>query len=426
MLLGLALLAGLVGSLAGPHAGWGLFTLGLLAYLAFNVRQLVRVLAWLDKKQTTLPTTNGLWGEVFYLLQRTVSQSQGLQARASEDLQEIYQVASELPEGVVILDASRRIVWLNLSAQQHLGLSPDGDRGRFLHYLLRDTRIHDWMQRADRQDALTLPAPVDARRTLELRLAVLPNGRRLLLSNDISELIRLDAMRRDFIANVSHELRTPITVIVGFIEAFAELDEPDPAAFKGYIGLMREQSDRMRSLVDDLLTLAQLETEPEVVDLPIDVQDLGQRLLSVGQSLAQTLPEARQVLTLHTEITGELRGSDKEIFSAAMNLVSNAVRYSRPGDPIVLRWRSAVGGGVEFVVEDSGEGIEAQHLARLTERFYRVDKGRSRAGGGTGLGLAIVKRVMLRHQGRLKIDSVVGKGSSFALVFPAARFKKGA
>jgi len=426
MLGALAFLASIVASLAGTQAGWVSFCLGLLAIIVFHQRQLHRLLAWLGEQKSDvphaqralLPTTNGHWGDVFYLVQRDYKKNKTLSLHAVEERQEMFQVAGALPEGVVILDPDRRIVWLNPSAERHFGLSAERDRGQYFNYLLREKRLLEWLARGDAQETLSMASPVAPERTLSLQLAALPNGRRMLLSHDISELIRVDEMRRDFIANVSHELRTPITVIVGFLETFADMESPDPRQFKTQIGLMQEQSDRIRELIDDLLILARLEADPDLSEEEINIASLGQQMREDALSLSR----GRHLITLDLDTEGTLRGSYPEIYSACMNLVSNAVRYTPVGGEIALSWDITASGGLRFSVRDTGEGIEAQHLPRLTERFYRVDKGRSRGNGGTGLGLAIVKRVLLRHQARLQIESTFGKGSRFSAIFPNERF----
>jgi two-component system phosphate regulon sensor histidine kinase PhoR len=229
-------------------------------------------------------------------------------------------------------------------------------------------------------------------------------------------------MRRDFVANVSHELRTPITVIVGFLEAFEDMPEPDPEQFRKHIPLMREQSDRIRRLVDDLLTLARLESQPETKDETVDMVSLTQRLAREAESMSQ----GKHQIELLIASQARLIGNSQELYSALANLVTNAVRYTPANGLIRIRWGALEGrekpnGEHTFSVQDSGEGIEPQHIPRLTERFYRVDQGRSRATGGTGLGLAIAKHVLQRHQARLKIESTVGKGSTFTALFPQER-----
>jgi two-component system phosphate regulon sensor histidine kinase PhoR len=239
----------------------------------------------------------------------------------------------------------------------------------------------------------------------------------MLVARDITEIARVEAMRRDFVANVSHELRTPITVIVGFLEAFEDMPEPDPVQFRKHIPLMREQSDRIRRLVDDLLTLARLESEPETKDEAVDMVSLAERLAREAETMSQGKHQVDLVLSNHARLIG----NSQELYSALANLVSNAVRYTPAGGRIGLRWGVSAAGDQVFSVQDSGDGIEPQHIPRLTERFYRVDQGRSRASGGTGLGLAIVKHVLQRHQARLRIESTMGKGSTFSASFPVER-----
>jgi two-component system phosphate regulon sensor histidine kinase PhoR len=239
----------------------------------------------------------------------------------------------------------------------------------------------------------------------------------MLIARDITEIARVEAMRRDFVANVSHELRTPITVIVGFLEAFQDMPDADPAQIRKHIPLMLEQSDRIRRLVDDLLTLARLESEPETKDEAVDVVSLTQRLAREAESMSQ----GKHQISLDIDSHARLIGNSQELYSAFANLVSNAVRYTPAGGRIGIRWGVTANGEQVFSVRDSGEGIEAQHIPRLTERFYRADRSRSRASGGTGLGLAIVKHVLQRHQARLRIESTVGKGSTFSASFPVER-----
>lgn len=423
LFIALAASAWLVQALAGPPWGW-VFCVALLLYYGYrHVRNLYALNHWLQGHGDDLPHLEGLWGDVNYRLEKLLRSSRGAQREASSHLEEIMELAASLPEGIVLMDPDYRIAWLNPAAERHLGLQQRRDGGQYLYYLLRDKTVLDWLQRGphtldgEAQERLSWPSPTDAGRTLSLQLMPLTRGRLMMLSHDISDFIRVDQVRRDFVANVSHELRTPITVIAGFLEAFYDLETPDPAILKPQIGMMLEQSDRMRRLIDDLLVLARLEADLSVNDEHVNGPALVRELGRAAQSLSQ----GRHVI--HEEITASawLRGSQQEIHSACMNLVSNAVRYTPEGGTITLRWETVAAGGLQFAVEDSGEGIAAQHISRLTERFYRVDRGRSRETGGTGLGLAIVKRVLLRHQAWLRIESQVGRGSTFAAVFPAER-----
>jgi len=397
-------------------AGLLALSVGLALQLIHHLRQFRRFEVWLASPSEPMPASRGLWGDVLHRVDKVIQSYRDERARIQTDLEQMLHAARLLPDGVVILDEQQRIVWFNQAAQGQLGLKDKRDLGQFISYIVRNAAFNAWLT-GPLDGAFTMPAAGDGNRTLTLQRVPLPRGQKMLLCHDITELVRVDAMRRDFVANVSHELRTPITVIVGFLEAFADMEQPDPKQFRNHIQLMREQSDRIRRLVDDLLTLARLEADTDNHMEPVDVPTLARSLLRE----AETLSGGRHTVSLELESDACIAGNPKEIHSALSNLVSNAVRYTPAGGRITLRWRNNAAGGAEFSVTDTGEGIEAQHIPRLTERFYRVDRGRSRATGGTGLGLAIVKHVLQRHQARLKIESTVGKGSTFTAVFPAER-----
>ncbi|MEW5892621.1 MAG: phosphate regulon sensor histidine kinase PhoR [Pseudomonadota bacterium] len=432
----LALFALVAGGIYGQTGAWIVATLGLALYLVSQLYQHSRLMAWLLKPDRPLPETEGNWGETFYRLDKLMRSHLDTEHRVTAELDQMQEATRLLPDGVVLLDSQNRIQWFNQAAQAMLGLRPERDLGQFISYLLRNSRFNEWLLgeanhesapeagnhkpaagRAQYSQLLTLPAPGAQGKTLSLRMVPLAGEQKMLLAHDITEIDRVEAMRRDFVANVSHELRTPITVIVGFLETFADMEKPDPAQFKQHVALLREQSERIRRLVDDLLTLARLESDSEVSDAPVDVPALCRRLLDEARSLSQ----GRHEISLALDSGAWLLGSEHELYSAFTNLVSNAVRYTPEGGRITLRWGEREGGGAEFSVTDTGEGIEPQHIPRLTERFYRVDRGRSRATGGTGLGLAIVKHTLQRHQARLRIDSTVGKGSTFTACFPPER-----
>ncbi len=417
LVLGLAALAALITLGEWGGSGWMFFAIGLLVYLVYHLRQLSRLTQWLAGNGQPPPASDGLWGDVFYRLEKLLRAREGAQQKTAADLEQMLEATRSLPDGVVILDQDQRIVWLNGAAERLLGLSPKRDLGQFVLYLVRNSRFSEWLLSEDLARVLTIEAPGLREHTLSLQIVPLPRRQRMLIARDITELARVESMRRDFVANVSHELRTPITVILGFLEAFQDMPDTNPGEFRKHIPLMREQSDRIRRLVDDLLALAKLESEPDTRDETVDMPALARRLADEATTLSQG---ALQV-TLEVESQAQLIGNGQELYSALANLVTNAVRYTPAGGQIGLRWRVAESGGACFTVTDTGEGIAAQHIPRLTERFYRVDRGRSRASGGTGLGLAIVKHVLQRHQARLKIDSTPGKGSSFSAQFPAER-----
>jgi len=413
----LAILATLVASISEIASAWALFALGLVAYLIYHLRQLRKLGRWLDAGGERPMVADGVWGDALYRLEKLMRKGQGSQQKAVADLERMLEAMRNLPDGIVILDDNSRIVWLNDASEQLLGLSKQRDVGQFVAYLLRNARFNAWLNEEDFSRFLTMTSPVQTDKALALQLVPLPRNQNMLLARDVSELARVEAMRRDFVANVSHELRTPVTVIVGFLEAFEDMPEPDPQQFRKHIPLMLEQSDRIRRLVDDLLTLARLETEPESKEEAIDLPALTHRLLDE----ARTMSNGRQNINMELETDFRLIGNPQELYSALANLVSNAVRYTPEGGDITLSWKIGPNGSGLFSVRDTGEGIEAQHIPRLTERFYRVDRGRSRATGGTGLGLAIVKHILQRHQARLRIESVVGKGSTFTAAFPVDR-----
>ena len=417
LILVLGLLALILAAGKGATAGWMLFAGGLIGYLAYHLRQLFRLTGWLAQAERTPISGDGLWGDAFYRLEKLLRARQGAQQKTAADLEQMLEATRSLPDGVVILDQDNRIVWLNAAAERLLGLSPNRDLGQFVLYLLRNSRFGEWLMAEDLGQTLTLASPVAHEHSLSMQIVPLPRRQKMLVARDITELARVEAMRRDFVANVSHELRTPITVILGFLEAFEEMSDTDPREFRKHIPLMREQSERIRRLVDDLLVLAKLESEPDTKDEAVDMPALARRLADE----AETMSQGHQQISLALDSQARLIGNGQELYSALANLVTNAVRYTPAGGQIGIRWAVTETGGASFTVSDTGEGIEAQHIPRLTERFYRVDRGRSRATGGTGLGLAIVKHVLQRHQARLKIDSTVGKGSSFSAQFPAER-----
>jgi two-component system phosphate regulon sensor histidine kinase PhoR len=415
--LGLAFVSFLFyGDISGGR-GWMLFSLGLFAYLIYQLRQLRKFSEWVSNPSRPPLQGDGVWGDALYGLEKLLRGRQGAQQKVAADLQQMLEATRNLPDGVVILDDDNRIVWLNLAAERLLGLSPNRDIGQFALYLLRNSRFAEWLNHDDYSVVLNLDSPASPETKLAMQLIPLPRLQKMLLARDITEIARVEAMRRDFVANVSHELRTPITVIVGFLEAFEDMPEPDPVQFRKHIPLMREQSDRIRRLVDDLLNLARLESEPDTKDETVDAVSLARRL--AGE--AETMSQGRHQIELRIDNQARLIGNGQELYSALANLVSNAVRYTPTGGHILIRWGVSELGEQTFSVKDSGEGIEARHIPRLTERFYRVDQGRSRSTGGTGLGLAIVKHVLQRHQARLRVVSIPGKGSTFSACFPVER-----
>ncbi len=389
----------------------------LAAYLMRNLVQLAELDRWLHESSRPSPSGVGEWGDVFYLLRKQLRERQENQDMAVASMEQMLQATRSLPDGIVILDRKERITWLNDAAERYLGLTCTRDVGQFIYYLLRNARFTEWLNLEDFSQPLRMHSPIHPEIALNLKMVPIQNDLRMLFCQDITELEQVDAMRRDFVANVSHELRTPITVIAGFLEGFADMESPSPEQFKTHIGLMCEQTDRIRRLLDDLLTLARLEGEQDIQNETVDMPAMIEALAADARSLSQ----GRHEIEVRRNCRDNLIGRSQDLHSAFGNLVGNAVRYTPTGGRITLCWRRTESGTGEFSVTDTGDGIEAKHIPRLTERFYRVDKGRSRASGGTGLGLAIVKHVLQRHQGRLRIESELGKGSTFTAVLPADR-----
>jgi len=413
------ILAGLAigtGFLVAPVWGWSLFSLGLIGLLFHHARHLRLLRQWASRSLTeAVPEGRGAWEEVFTLLYRRQRAETARSRQLAHSLARSRQAGRALPYGVAILDDEYRIVWCNDSCEAHFGIGAEADVGHPITNLVRQPEFVEYVAAGEFSKPLQLKTTRDGL-VLSVQFVPYVDSQRLMLSRDITQGTRLETMRRDFVANVSHELRTPLTVLVGFLETVREL-KLDPERSRDYLNLMAEQSRRMQHIIDDLLTLSTLESTPEPPhDEHVDVV----LLLSRIHGEAQALSAGRQRITLDAEPDFDLLGTESEIASAFGNLASNAVRYTPPGGEVRLIWRASQK-GAEFTVEDTGVGIEAEHIPRLTERFYRVDRGRSRETGGTGLGLAIVKHALARHQATLEIESTPGTGSRFTAKFPARR-----
>jgi len=411
-------MAGLVAALfISPAWGWTLFSLGLVALLAQHAWHLQRLREWAARSlSASVPEGAGAWEEVFALLYRRQREEIRRRRQLARSLARSKQAGRALPYGVAIVDAEYRIVWCNDSCEAHFAIDARGDIGRPITNLVREPEFVAYVSQGDYAKPLQLKTARGDGPILSIQFVPYVESQRLMLSREITQFFRLETMRRDFIANVSHELRTPLTVLVGFLETVREL-KLDPERSRDYLNLMAEQGRRMQRIIDDLLTLSTLESAPQP---PTDERvDMG-LLIARMKSEAEALSAGRHRVSLNAESGFDLLGAESEIASAFGNLVSNAVRYTPAGGEVRLQWRASPK-GAEFAVEDTGAGIEAEHIPRLTERFYRIDRGRSRDTGGTGLGLAIVKHALARHQASLEIESTPGKGSRFAAKFPARR-----
>ena len=405
-------------------AGWGwVAALGFLAGIQAFVMlrrlwQEFRLARWLENPdEVDPPDATGTWGDIFYRLQKLQKRQKASRGQLTSALEQFEHAAMAVPDGMVILNGNEQIDWCNPASRTYMGLDYERDRGQFIRYLLRQAHFLDFLDAADYSQRLVCKSPINREVTLSMQLVPFGEGKKLLVARDITDLERVDAMRRDFIANVSHELRTPLTVVGGFVETLADAPDLPPSESRRYFDLMLDHTRRMQHLLDDLLTLSRLESADHTLkDEPINVPELAQALKAEAESLSR----GRHRVKLELDSGASLKGNLQEIRSALGNLVSNAVRYTPDDGEITLAWRERNGEGV-FSVTDSGEGIAAEHIPRLTERFYRVDRSRSRETGGTGLGLAIVKHVLTRHGARLEIQSIPGKGSTFAAIFPSQR-----
>ncbi|MBI5899900.1 MAG: phosphate regulon sensor histidine kinase PhoR [Rhodocyclales bacterium] len=420
--LALILLAAIVGWFIERERGAGFLAFCVLGF--FFLRQLwmvLRLVQWAGRPLgTPTPSASGAWSTAFEALHRRARLSSAEREQATQELVRFRRAAEALPDGVLILDGHRAIEWMNLQAEVCLGLKAAVDTGSRVTHLLREPEFLAYLDSTDHRGVpLELRTQRNPGRILQLQAAPFAAGRTLLLVRDVTQLQKLATMRRDFVANVSHELKTPLTVTLGFIETAQDaLTDMPPAEIARYLHTAGEQARRMQQLIEDLLTLSALETDsPPPLEDRVGTAELFEDILSD----VRVLSAGHHRIRLENNGPAWLLGSARELRSAFANLAGNALRYSPDGGDIVLRWSSAGDAGARFAVSDQGIGIAAEHLPRLTERFYRVDRGRSREAGGTGLGLAIVKHVLERHQAVLRIESVPGRGSTFSVIFPAHR-----
>jgi two-component system phosphate regulon sensor histidine kinase PhoR len=441
-------LGGLLGWLMrGPQAIWPSVVLASVFWLAFDSLRFAYLQRWLRALQMTdrgvasdhdtaaRPPGGGAWGDMADRVRRLLRSRDLRQQESQARLDEFLLAMQASPNGVVLLDAEGRIEWWNQTASQHFGFEADRDTTQYVANLVREPAFTAYLAAGQFQREVVIPGNGSTpARPVKLAVHAHPygQGRKLLLSRDITAVELAEAMRRDFVANVSHEIRTPLTVLAGFIETLQNLplNEVDRTR---YLGLMAQQSQRMQTLVNDLLTLSRLEGSPvpgsgEWVSVQCLLAQCEQEALALSAvlsqqgQLGQSERQAHQLVFLEGP-AAEVAGVQAELFSALSNLVSNAVRYTPAPGTVRVSWRVLEGGQGELSVEDSGPGIAPEHLPRLTERFYRVDRSRSRETGGTGLGLAIVKHVTQRHGAELKIQSRLGHGSTFTISFPPSRVR---
>ena len=413
-------IAGVIGrSLLGEIAGW-LIAFSILAYSllsAYINQERLDVFA----KGAGVSSLSGFgpaWSEIFFRLQRIITGLRKDIEQIERQHKRFIEAFQASPNGIVMLDDQDQIEWCNAIAEQFLGLQFKRDALQRIHYIVRKPEFVQYMMSRQYEEPVVLEKMGSAS-SLILRLQVFPfsENRRLILIQDITDLSKAEAMRRDFVANVSHEMRTPLTVMMGFLETVQTLELP-PEQKAQYLEMMMDQGKRMKNLVEDLLTLANLEANTQ----PAPMNSISMSyLMSLIKNDAYALSQGKHSLNFDLKTPCNLFGEEREVLSAFSNLVSNAIRYTPNVGSVSVTWSVNAAGEGEFSVTDTGPGISPEHIPRLTERFYRIDRSRSRETGGTGLGLAIVKHVANRHQANLVIESTPGRGSTFTLRFPPAR-----
>lgn len=419
VILAALLLCALVQLTTGSMVGWVAAAIWFAWKWHQGNRHARKVLAWSKQPESPPPPDAGQWDDIVANLYRHIHQ-QNLSLRESESSNAaIMSAAQALPIGVMTLDHQFGIIWFNQTAQTLLDVH-DQDIGKNLLQLLRGPDFVAYCQQSSWPDGTNIRhSPKGKERILRVRLVTYAQDQLMLTVRDLTQLEKLETTRRDFVANVSHELRTPLTVLHGFLETLN--DAPDGAISREqrhhFMSLMLDQSARMQTLVSDLLTLSNLETAPSAERTPVQMSTI----ISSAQSQAIAISAGRHTFEWVIDPDLQLLGAQSDLASAVLNLVTNAVRYTPDGGHITVKWQRDPDGHASYRVTDTGIGIAAEHIPRLSERFYRVDRGRSRDAGGTGLGLAITKHVAMRHDGRMEIQSKLGEGSTFSLIFPPDR-----
>jgi len=410
------LVALVLGSLLG--ATMLMLLLGIAAILGWQLWNLYRFIGWIKKgRKAEIPDQLGVWGDAYYQIHRLRNRQRKTAGRLANLLGRYKALAAALPDGAVVLAEDHSIEWMNRAASELLVLDRSTDLGKPVDNLIRQPVFSRYLRAEEYKEPIKLTAPTSDERVLQIYMMPYGQGQRLLLARDITRLHRLEEMRRDFVANVSHELRTPLTVMSGYLETLLENDSNDKT-LSSALKQMNAQAERMKHLVEDLLLISRLETENSAgKQTKVDVPAMLNSLLMEARILSA---ERNHVILMEVDNSLYLQAVENELHSVFTNLIKNALQYTADNGEIIISW-FADDDGAHFSVKDRGIGIAPQNIPRLTERFYRVDAGRSRAVGGTGLGLAIVNHVLKNHQAALRIESMPGKGSTFSCDFPARR-----
>ena len=407
--------------LAGMLVGWPSVALLIFmaVYVTWTLHRLDTVVSWLRSggKAGRAPASFGLTDEMVRQVHREKKYSKKQKNRFKSALGRFNTLAANLPDAIIVLDNDHEIRWSNPAAQHMLDIHAEKDRGQRISNLIRNPKFSEFLLEPGEHRDVEIQSPTAAGRTLEVRRVPNANKMTVLIAADITQRVKLREMRKAFVADVSHELRTPLTVIRGYLEMLQERENLDPDVREA-LSELSVQSDRMREIVQALLELSKLEANP-LGESEGDIINMGAMLRAMVVPLQKESPEHKFSLNIDDSLA--VLGSEREVYSACNNLLTNAIKYTGAGTTINVTWAAGEQGTAVYSVSDDGPGIEPRHLSRLSERFYRVDTGRSREQGGTGLGLAIVKHAVQRHGGTLGIDSTPGRGSTFTAVFPESR-----
>ncbi|NHC60816.1 phosphate regulon sensor histidine kinase PhoR [Paenalcaligenes suwonensis] len=417
-----AILAMLLGSWLGSTIGWAVFALGLLLMVLISGMQLQKIRVWVRDLHQAPPVSIGPWDEILAPVYRKLKADREQITSLNRGIEAIMLAAEALPDGALTLDESMGLQWCNQTAAEHLGLNMDTDQHHSIFNILRAPEFTQYVNQNKWDSPLLLHTEQGGLdKSLLIQLSPYGFGQFLLVTRDVTQVEKLETTRKDFVANVSHELRTPLTVLLGFLETLREhpADSFSVEQRERYEQMMLEQAQHMQAIVADLLTLSTLESSPPTEGRPVRVSLIIQHALEQAKALSN----GQHHFVENIDPALCIVGSENELTSAISNLLTNAIRYTPKEGTITVSWYSTEDGGACYSVQDTGIGIAPQDIPRLTERFYRADKGRSRATGGTGLGLAITRHVAVRHNAELLIQSQFGTGSMFTLRFAPLRVR---
>lgn len=414
------LLGWAIGEWVDPTSGWTVLTLGMVSMILVSGAQLSQIRKWVRNLHTPPPPSVGPWNEILAPIYRQLRKDRLEIDELNRHVAGIMLAAEALPDGAITLNEEMLVTWCNNTATEHTGLNLETDRGFSIFNILRSPEFHQYALQSKWPEPLLLHlARDDQNRAILVQLTPYGIGQYLIVTRDVTQIEKLETTRKDFVANVSHELRTPLTVLAGFLETLQSIpaEHIEPAQREHYLNLMIDQAQRMQAIVADLLTLSTLESSPSVSGEPVNMAEI----IHTALNQARILSKDQHVFVENIADDLYIQGNASELASAVSNLLTNAVRYTPKDGTITVSWYLTESGRAHYSVQDTGIGVAAQDIPRLTERFYRVDRGRSRATGGTGLGLAITKHVAMRHNAELTINSRLGAGSLFTLAFPPTR-----